>query len=141
MIALLLINGTITLGLALVMYKQLRYANRQQQQLRLCETALADIHVQHKGMLKADIQFSQQLQALDKQLLSLSVQLQQLENKRDNDGGYHHALRILEMGGTRDEIIEGCHLSNAQADLLMNLHAYRTAIAPGKQKQECKSES
>jgi hypothetical protein len=51
-----------------------------------------------------------------------------LENKRDNDGGYRHALRILEMGGNRDEIVESCHLSLAEADLLMNLQAYRTAM-------------
>jgi hypothetical protein len=55
-------------------------------------------------------------------------QLQDLENKRDNDGGYQHALRILEMGGDRDEIVTSCHLSNAEAELLMNLQAYRSAL-------------
>lgn len=79
-------------------------------------------------LLKADLKFQRQIHELDKQLLSLSTQIQGLATKRENDGGYHHALRILEMGGTREEIIQSCHLTNAQADLFMNLHAYRQAI-------------
>ncbi|KTD73595.1 DUF2802 domain-containing protein [Legionella tucsonensis] len=82
----------------------------------------------HPVLIHADLLFSKQLKEINTQLISMDNQIQDLENKRDNDGGYRHALRILEMGGNRDEIVESCHLSLAEADLLMNLQAYRTAM-------------
>ena len=72
--------------------------------------------------------FARELQDINQQLISMDNHLQDLENKRDNDGGYQHALRILEMGGNKEEIVNSCHLSNAEADLLMNLQAYRSAM-------------
>jgi len=87
-------------------------------------------------LVNADLVFSRQLREVNKQLISIDNQLQELENKRDNDGGYQHALRILEMGGNRDEIVNSCHLSSAEAELLMNLQAYRSAI-----KSQAKSEA
>lgn len=85
---------------------------------------------EHPVLINADLFFSRQLRDINGQLVSMDNQLQGLENKRDNDGAYQHALRILEMGGDRDEIISSCHLSSAEADLLMNLQAYRQAIKP-----------
>jgi hypothetical protein len=32
------------------------------------------------------------------------------------------------MGGSKEEIINSCHLSHAEAELLMNLNAYRAVI-------------
>ncbi|MDI1352632.1 MAG: DUF2802 domain-containing protein [bacterium] len=91
---------------------------------KLIEGILKD----HPILVKADLAFSRQLRDINNQLISMDNQLQDLENKRDNDGGYQHALRILEMGGDRDEIVSSCHLSNAEAELLMNLNAYRSAM-------------
>lgn len=82
----------------------------------------------HPVLINADLLFAKQLREINRQLISMDNQLQELENKRDNDGGYQHALRILEMGGNRDEIVNSCHLSNAEAELLMNLQAYRSAM-------------
>lgn len=50
-------------------------------------------------LIHADLLFSKQLKEINTQLISMDNQIQDLENKRDNDGGYRHALRILEMGG------------------------------------------
>lgn len=82
----------------------------------------------HPVLIHADLLFAKQLSEINSQLISMDNQLQGLENKRDNDGGYQHALRILEMGGNKDEIVNSCHLSNAEAELLMNLQAYRSAM-------------
>lgn len=82
----------------------------------------------HPILVKADLAFSKQLREINRQLISMDTQLQGLENVRENDGGYQHALRILEMGGSREEIIENCHLTHAEAEFLMNLQAYRVAI-------------
>lgn len=92
------------------------------------EKTVSQIVKDHPVLIHADLLFARQLRELNSQFVSMDNQLQELENKRDNDGGYQHALRILEMGGDRDEIMSSCHLSNAEAELLMNLQAYRSAI-------------
>ncbi len=92
------------------------------------EQSMEQVVKDHPVLVNADLLFAKQLREINAQLISMDNQLQDLENKRDNDGGYQHALRILEMGGDRDEIISSCRLSSAEADLLMNLQAYRSAI-------------
>jgi hypothetical protein len=82
----------------------------------------------HAALVTADLVFAKQLKEITKQLIGMDNQLQGLANKRNNDGGYQHALRILKMGGDRNEIINSCHLSAAEADLLINLHAYGSAL-------------
>lgn len=82
----------------------------------------------HPVLIHADLLFSKQLKEVNAQLVSMDNQLQGLENKRNNDGGYQHAMKILEMGGNRDEIVESCHLSPAEAEFLMNLQSYRAAM-------------
>ena len=99
-----------------------------QEKLHALEQLAAQIVKDHPVLIHADLLFSKQLKEINAQLVSMDTQIQNLENKRENDGGYRHALRILEMGGDRDEIIASCHLSPAEADLLMNLQAYRTAM-------------
>jgi hypothetical protein len=92
------------------------------------EKSIEHVAKDHPILVSADLLFAKQLREINKQLVSMDNQLQDLENKRDNDGGYQHALHILEMGGNREEIIDSCHLSSAEAELLMNLQAYRSAI-------------
>lgn len=97
-------------------------------QLEALEQSTNQIMKDHPVLIHADLVFAEQIRDITRQLVSMDNQIQGLENKRDNDGGYQHALRILEMGGNRDEIVESCHLSNAEAELLMNLQAYRSAM-------------
>lgn len=98
------------------------------EKIRITEQCTDQIMKDHPVLINADLLFAKQLREINAQLVSMDNQLQDLENKRDNDGGYQHALRILEMGGDRDEIVSSCHLSNAEAELLMNLQAYRSAL-------------
>ncbi|MFC3907976.1 DUF2802 domain-containing protein [Legionella dresdenensis] len=84
--------------------------------------------MEQSALVHADLIFSKQLNEINRQLISMDNQLQSLENKRQNDGGYQHAIRILEMGGTKEEIMESCHLSNAEAELIMNLNAYQLVL-------------
>jgi len=76
--------------------------------------------------------FAKQLAEINRHLISIENQLQSQANQRHNDGGYQHALRILEMGGDKSEIVDSCHLSNAEAELLMNLNAYRKVITSAR---------
>lgn len=106
-------------------YKQIASLNEKISDLT---KNLDEVQKNHPVLINADLLFSKQLKDINSQLVSMDNQIQNLENKRANDGGYQHALRILEMGGNKDEIIDSCHLSNAEADLLLNLQAYRNAM-------------
>ncbi|KTD39398.1 hypothetical protein Lnau_0165 [Legionella nautarum] len=101
---------------------------RMRRQVKEIKAELEQLQINHNLLVNADLGFGKQIAEITRQLISMDNQLQALENKRDNDGGYQHALRILEMGGNKDEIIDSCHLSNAEAELLMNLQAYRSVI-------------
>lgn len=120
-----IIVGVLFLGLMLHYRKH--FADLRQQLAALSNEVKQYQH-HHSLLVNADLVFAKQLTEINRQFVSMDNQLQALENKRDNDGSYQHALRILEMGGDKEEIIGSCHLSNAEAELLMNLNAYRTVI-------------
>jgi len=122
------LNAIALLFLGNFLFKHYKLNAKQQDQIKDLEAAVQSINKDHPILIKADLFFSRQLREINSQLISMDNQLQGLENIRENDGGYQHALRILEMGGNKDEIVESCHLSNAEAELLMNLHAYRSAM-------------
>lgn len=128
---LILISLLMTISMLLVVYfmlKQGKQLTRLQEKLIELDNSQKRIAKDHPVLINADLLFAKQLREINAQLISMDNQLQCLENKRDNDGGYQHALKILEMGGDKDEIIHSCHLSMAEADLLINLNAYRSAM-------------
>ena len=106
--------------------KQVRALNKK---VESNQETLRQFEQEKQTLLNADLRFNQQLKDIHQQILSLDKQIQANNNIRDNDGGYQHALKILSMGGTKEEIVASCHLSNAEAELLMNLDAYRTAMS------------
>ena len=77
-------------------------------------------------LIKADIVFEKLTHDLKEQLLAVDDRVEQLENQRNNDGGYQQALKMLQMGANKDDIINTCNLSHAEAELLMNLFAYQS---------------
>lgn len=129
-----MINLVLSLNVIIFLFIGNFLLNQRKQILALKEQSavlaklIEEITRDHPALINADLLFSRQLKEINSQLISMDNQLQILENKRDNDGGYQHALRILEMGGDQEEIINSCHLSNAEAELLMNLQAYRSAM-------------
>lgn len=121
-------NVVILLFLGNFLWTQRKETLALRDKLDAAEKAIAEVKKDHPILVHADLVFAKQLREVNAQLVSMDNQLQNLENIRENDGGYQHALRILEMGGNREEIVSSCHLSNAEAELLMNLQAYRSAI-------------
>jgi hypothetical protein len=110
---------------------QRKLLSHLKEQCAVLTKSIEQINKDYPLLVNADLVFAKQLREINVQLVSMDNQIQDLENKRDNDGGYQHALRILEMGGNREEIIDNCHLSSAEAELLMNLQAYRSALKVG----------
>lgn len=125
---LLSINVIIFLFIVNFILNQRKQILSFQSKIDSLEQSIIQITREHPVLINADLVFAKQLKEINSQLISMDNQLQNLENIRDNDGGYQHALRILEMGGNREEIVNSCHLSNAEAELIMNLQAYRAAI-------------
>ena len=125
---LIIVNSGLIVLLLFFSIRQI-YRDRKTQDLmkkymKDCDQVLEE----YPALLMADLQFSKRMKQMDQTLLAIEQKIQALENKRDNDGGYQHALKILEMGGTKEEIIESCHLTAAEAELLMSLHSYRVAL-------------
>lgn len=122
------INVIIFLFIGNFLLNQRKQILSLQDKIGSLEQSINQINRDHPVLINADLVFAKQLKEINNQLNSMDNQLQNLENIRDNDGGYQHAIRILEMGGNREEIVNSCHLSNAEAELIMNLQAYRAAI-------------
>ncbi|WP_423202080.1 DUF2802 domain-containing protein [Legionella fairfieldensis] len=120
-----LLSSAIILKMVFYYRKTFSMLTRQVNGLK---TELEQQQINHRLLINADLSFARQIKEITNQLVSMDNQLQALENKRDNDGSYQHAFRILEMGGDKEEIINSCHLSSAEAELLMNLNAYRAVI-------------
>lgn len=123
---LLLASGALAYGYWRLFQKTTQHAAA----LQKIQQQLAQHAKEQNILVNADLSFSKQMSEFNRHLISLESELQGMVTKRDNDGGYQHALRILAMGGDKSEIMENCHLSNAEAELLMNLNAYRAAIKP-----------
>ena len=126
MIATLIINCLLLMILTIVaieLYMRVRSLNRQSE---IQEKRLQLIEKESQALLHADIIFGKSLSELDNLLKQIDNRQEMLENQRNNDSAYQHALRILQMGGGVEEIIEDCNLSQAEADLLANIHAYHT---------------
>ncbi|VEG90658.1 DUF2802 domain-containing protein [Legionella spiritensis] len=121
----------ITVVLSYRIYKLHKKLTNAMQKIAELDKLLGQHQLEQSAVVNADLVFARQLADINRQLISMDNQLQSLETKRHNDGGYQHALRILEMGGNKEEIVDSCHLSNAEAELLVNLHAYRSAIKTG----------
>lgn len=122
------VGVSIAFALIYAVYYQRAQLHELRSQLAEQDKAINEVLRNHPILVNADLVFSRQIHELNSHLLSVDNQLQELANTRNNDGGYQHALKILEMGGDKEEIVSSCHLSNAEAELLMNLHAYRAAI-------------
>jgi hypothetical protein len=120
-----IISVLIILQILFYQYKRIKTLEANIKQV---EKKGEELVLSQAAMVKADLFFSRELKAMTADIVSMDKQLQALENVRHNDGSYQHALRILEMGGDKGEIVKSCHLSTAEADLLMNLNAYRAAI-------------
>lgn len=110
------------------LWNQYKKIKNMEEKFASLSKSIEQISKDHPVLIHADLLFSKQMEEMNKRLVSMDNQLQSLENKRDNDGGYQHAMKILEMGGNRDEIVESCHLSPAEAEFLMNLQSYRAAM-------------
>ncbi|MCC5792955.1 MAG: DUF2802 domain-containing protein [Legionellaceae bacterium] len=112
------------------MRSQMRQLQKQvQKDVKAVHEQLKMLQQENAALVSADLSFGRQIHEFCQQLISIEHQLQSLENSRGNDGAHQHALRILAMGGDKEEIIKNCHLSNAEAELIMNLHAYRVALS------------
>lgn len=104
----------------------------QYKKYQLIEKHIEELRSKNKAMerelralLRADIIFGQSVSHLKKQLLALDDKQTMFESRRSNDGGYQHALKLLEMGSSIEQIIQDCNLTHAEADLLANLQAYQ----------------
>lgn len=117
----------ISVGLAiLVTYQYQKYRDIEKKMAYLAKKNFA-FEQEIKALLNADIAFGRSIAFFKEQINALDDRQAQIENRRSNDGGYQHALKLLGMGSSVEEIIHDCNLSPAEAELLANLQAYQMA--------------
>lgn len=120
---------TITTGiLGYLLREHIKIVTDLSRRIEIFEKTIAAFKKDQRFLLNADMDLEKRLNEANRQLLNLDKHIQQLNNTRSNDGGYHHALKILSMGGSKEEVMDSCHISRAEADLLLNLHTYRLAL-------------
>lgn len=95
---LLSLNVVIFVFVLNYLFSQRKKLTDFQEKLDMQQKLIEQITKDHPVLIHADLLFSKQLKEINTQLISMDNQIQDLENKRANDGGYRHALRILEMG-------------------------------------------
>lgn len=99
-----------------------------EQQLEQHAKRLVIVEQEMKALLGADITFGRSLANLKDQLNAIDDRQSRVENRRSNDGGYQHALKLLSMGSSVEEVMQTCNLTHAEAELLANLQAYKSSI-------------
>lgn len=114
------------MGLLIWTYKLAQKSHQYQTSIKTLNDELLRLKNDKNQLIKADIVFEKLTHDLKEQLLAVDDRVEQLENQRNNDGGYQQALKMLQMGANKDDIINTCNLSHAEAELLMNLFAYQS---------------
>jgi Protein of unknown function (DUF2802) len=83
----------------------------------------------HVGMLQhADLVINKQLKAMNGTITNLDDQQSNILNMSD-ESAYQQAIKMVEMGAGLGDITESCHLTRAEAELLLNLHQYKKSIS------------
>lgn len=121
----------LSFSVACVIFASNQYKKNQamEKQLESASKHILAIEREIKALLSADIVFGRSVTNLKAQLSALDDKQGMLENRRSNDGGYQHALKLLEMGSSVEDIIKDCNLTSAEAELLANIQAYQAATS------------
>lgn len=68
------------------------------------------------------VSVGQRLNKLEDYMQRLSSRQDIAELKQGNTASYSHATKIVEIGGNIEDIMEGCGLTRAEAELITMLH-------------------
>lgn len=119
MIILLLCSFTVVLAITAVFFYQ--YFTFRDQLLRVsseCNRLKKDLRTLGSSVIGV----GQRLNTLEEYLQRLSYRQNEAELKQGASASYAHASKIVEIGGSIDDIMQGCGLTRAEAELVMMLH-------------------
>lgn len=93
-----------------------------QAKLKKIDAEMNRIRQEHRGLSSSTIGLGQKISSLEDSLDRLS-DLQDKAVHRDPElASYTHAIKMVEMGATHDDLVKNCGLSKAEADLVLSLH-------------------
>lgn len=111
--------GLVALAACIGLLRQLRRLQamlREQEAERLSlRGALSALHAQVQ-------QAEEEREQLQRQLRRLTEQQERMTLQAPEEGAYNHAMRMLQQGAGREELMEHCGLSRGEADLLLAMH-------------------
>ncbi len=103
-------------GAAIMLYRRMRYYERQQQAL------INVLRNEIRSMTSGSIGMGRRLVDTEHRL-NITVQKQEeLENRDPGVLAYNQAARLMEMGGNVDDLVRSCGIGRPEAELMALLH-------------------
>ncbi|VAW62507.1 hypothetical protein MNBD_GAMMA11-3072 [hydrothermal vent metagenome] len=59
---------------------------------------------------------------MEKQMQQLQIMINELESKMQSSSPYAYAIELVQKGSTIDNIVELCHISQTEAELMVMMH-------------------
>lgn len=92
------------------------------EKLRLIESEMNRIRQEHRGLSGSTIGLGQKISALENSIDRVNDIQEQTVHRDPEFSSYTHAIKMVEMGATHDDLVKDCGLSKAEADLVLSLH-------------------
>ena len=111
--------GFIFCGLTLVLLAVVLFKLKKQQQYTV--QLLDKVQHEQKALLAGSLGLGRRLTRCNSSLKHLEKSQQDLHYKETSDKSFEQASRMLQMGASIDDIIETCHLSRGEAELINDM--------------------
>jgi hypothetical protein len=103
-------------GAGALLYRRLRYYERQQQAL------INVLRNEIRSMTSGSIGMGRRLVDAERKLNITVEKQQELENRDPGVLAYNQAARLMEMGGNVDDLVKSCGIGRPEAELMALLH-------------------
>lgn len=108
--------ATLSLGIAIVLWRRLR-------QHRMRHQALIDVlRNEIQAMTSSSIGMGKRLVDIEQRLNHTAEKQQELANRDPGVLAYNQAARLMEMGADVDDLVKDCGIGRPEAELMALLH-------------------
>jgi predicted nucleic acid-binding Zn-ribbon protein len=120
---LMLSLGGLVCFFGLISLLQWRRINQLQSEVR-------QLQQQHQQLAETALGVGRKLITLQKELQSLANKLQHDAGQPSEYKAYSHAAKLLQQGESLQQVVQKCHLTHGEAELLASMHRAATGEQP-----------
>lgn len=92
------------------------------EQMNAMKAEMARLKKDIRGVCTGAVGISHRLNSLEGNLQDLNVRQDSTEMKEPGFASYSHAIKMVEMGGSIEDVVKSCGLNRAEAELVSVLH-------------------